>query len=100
MFLGDCKKDFTLENFPCFEGGENCLESIEPFPIPDSDDDDEDKIYVFYFFLLISVIATLGILSYYNRKKIYAIVEEIIVMKVYNLVFRCLISAILNDSSS
>ena len=68
-------KDFTLENFPCFEGGENCLESIEPFPIPDSDDSDE-KIYVFYLFLLLLILVTFGLLSYYNRKKIYAIVRR------------------------
>ena len=75
-------KDFTLNNYPCFEGGENCIKSIDPYPsIDDDDDDDRDIIgqeglYIFYFILIMFLILVLSILSYKNRTYIYAIVRR------------------------
>ena len=74
-------KYFTINNHPCYEGGENCVKSIEPDPfIYDDDDDGEFKeqegIYIFYFVVIMFLILVLSILSYKNRTYIYAIVKR------------------------
>ena len=67
--FGHCK-DFTIDNYPCYEGGENCLESIEPFLHQIQIMIQMKKFMYLFFLITISFFSNRNI-NCYNRRHVY-----------------------------
>ena len=62
--------NYTENNYPCYEGGENCMASV--MPEPRGNNSSKNRLYILYIFLVIFSLAVILAVFIHNRKIIYA----------------------------